>query len=128
MRTLIAAVLIALLSPSAQAACWRIDNLRGYSAKAFESYAISSDSLRGQTFRLTIGTNSASLTPNNGLSCTRVSTTSAVCVATDGVKSIVEVWSLDPGLRKAYQVHSRGGSGQLNGATLFVGDVIASCD
>lgn len=128
MRVFAAATLIMSFVSSAYPACWRIENLRGYSAKAFESFQVSPDRLGGQTFDLTITSINASLSPSNRLSCARVSATSAVCAATDGEKAIAEVWSVDPGLRKAYQVHSRSGSGQFNGAALFVGDISGTCD
>ena len=123
-----AALLISLFVSSAHSACWRIENLRGHSAKAFDSYDITPDTLRGKIFRLAIEQGSASLSPNGGLSCTRVSSYTAICAATDGAKAMAEVWSVDPVLRKAYQVHSRSGSGKFDGATLFVGDIVGTCD
>lgn len=120
--------LISLFVSDAAATCWKIENLRGYSAKGFERYEITQDGLKGQVFRLAIEASSVALSPSNGLSCSRVSSTSAVCAATDGTKAIVEVWSVDPSARKAYQVHSRTGSGQVNGGALFVGEITGSCE
>ena len=109
-------------------ACWRIEGFQGYSAKSYEKYQITPDGLGSQAFRLVIEENKAALFPSNGLACSKVSETSAVCAATDGVRAIVEVWTVDPIQRKAYQTHSRSGSGALNGSALFIGNVVAACD
>ena len=127
-RTLGLALLCFVFSVSSRAECWIVENLTGYSAKAFEKYAITRDGLSGQKFKLTIAASSASILPSNGLSCTKTTAVSAVCMATDGVQSTVESWSLDIGARKAYHVQTRSGYGPVNGATLFVGDIAGKCE
>lgn len=128
LRSIATAIIIYSISATAHSACWQIENFRGYSAKSYEKYQITKDGLGSQAFRLVIEENKAALFPNNGLACSKVSETSAVCAATDGMKSIVEVWAVDLVIRKAYQTHSRSGSGPLNGSALFIGDVVATCD
>ena len=128
LRTAALALLCLTFATPSWAACWFIENLAGYSAKAFDKYAITPDGLSGQKFKLTITASGASILPSNGMSCTKTTSMSAVCLATDGLQSTTESWSLDTGARKAYQVQARSGYGPVNGATLFVGDITGSCD
>lgn len=121
-------ILALSITTSAYAECWSIDSLTGYSAKAFEKYVVSKDGIADQKFKLTINASGASISPSNGLSCSKTTKTSAVCVANDGTQSTIETWSLDLSMRKAYQTQTRNGYGPLSGATLFIGNITGNCE
>ena len=119
---------VALLVPCiSQAECWTVEHLAGYSAKAFDRYKVSPDGLTGQRFQISISENKASVSPANGLSCSKSTPLSVVCATATGSTSTTEIWALDPSLGKAYQAQTRAGYGPLDGATLFVGEITGKC-
>ena len=115
------------LATSCFAECWKIGELSGYSARASDGYEITKDGLTGKTFFLQVVGEASAVVPND-LSCREVSSTSLVCISTEKARSVVETWSVDPENGSAFHTKSVSGYSAFDGANLFVGKILGSCN
>lgn len=126
MRKPLILVLLGLSCSFADAACWKIADLRGHSTRAAEGYSISADGFSGQTFEISITSKSGSVKPSN-LKCQPASANALLCVLAADETLTVETWAIDASAKKVVHTKARSGYGPLDGANLFVGKVVGTC-
>lgn len=126
--TQIAAIVFLFVAPcTALAECWMVGNFAGYSAKASNRYEMARDGLSNMRTGVNFNGNESSVTHVPGSKCTEISPTAIVCVARDGEKAITETYSIDPSMQKAFITHLRSGYGTLDGAGVYVGNILGQC-
>ncbi len=126
MRKSLTLVLLGLSHSFVGAACWKVADLRGNSARAAESYSISADGFTGQTFEISITSKSGSVKPSD-LKCQPASTNSLLCIEAAEGRLTVETWSIDASAKKVVHTKAVSGYGPFDGANLFVGKVVGTC-
>ena len=125
-------LVVVSLSWAANAACWRVGEFAGHSARASSSFNIEADGFTGQTFQMTVNESSASLRtgvgqPFPGISCNRLNATSVICVGGNGNAVSVETWVVDTNTSRAFHTKTMSGYGPFDGGNLFVGRVLGRC-
>ncbi len=108
--------------------CWRVSGLAGQSAIVGDGLSLSSDKIRDQVFAVRLAGISSSVTPSNGMKCTQISSRSLLCEAYGSDAATVELWAVEPGLKKAYYTKFRTGYGAVDGGAMLVGDVVGTCE
>ena len=116
----------ALACAHASAACWKVAELSGSSARAADGFAIGSDGFSGQTFEVTITSNSGAVKPSN-LSCRPATKNSLVCIDSKEGRLTVETWSVDESQKKLVHTKAISGYGTYDGGNLFVGKIVGAC-
>jgi hypothetical protein len=112
-----------MLSTVSYADCWKVGELKGYSARNSDGYILSADGLTGQEYSLNIDGDGTAVIPND-MQCMELTAHSILCVG----EGTVEVWSVDPLKNAAYYTKSANGFGAFDGPTIFVGKIIGSCN
>lgn len=110
------------------AQCWKVENLRGYSAAASDHYKFVEDGFTGKTFYINITAKKAGLeTSGTGsdLDYIPISATSMVGKYTIDTKQTIETWMVNGD--KAFMTRVRQGMGGLDATMAFVGDVTSKC-
>lgn len=110
------------------AQCWKVENLRGYSAAASDHYKFIEDGFTGKKFYINITAKKADLeTSGTGsdLDYIPISATSMVGMYTIDTKQTIETWMVNGD--KAFMTRVRQGMGGLDATMAFVGDVTGKC-
>lgn len=126
MKIFVAILSLAIAPTIASAACWKVGDMKGTSARAHESYVTGPDGYSGQVFEISISGAEGFIEPSN-LKCQRATSTSLLCADASGDKMTVETWSVDTTNKKVVHTKSRSGHGSLDGGNLFIGNVLGSC-
>lgn len=126
MRTLI--LIFSLFTCSAQADCYVIGDLKGYSTREGRNYEISEDAISNQKFIVEINGDNSMVTPN-AMQCTQMGLSNLVCIDQEpGGKLSLETWSIYPAKGKAVYTKAIHGYGEFNGANLMIGNIKGSCN
>lgn len=126
MIRLIIAGLFALSSP-AIADCWVVSDMKGYSTRSAESYAVTADGFTGRAFQVEVDQEFGAVRPSN-MRCRATSPHSLLCAELDGDRSTMETWSVDPVNGRAFHTKAISGFGPFDGANLFVGKITGRCE
>ena len=125
------AIVIAGASASSFAGdCWSISGLSGYGVRYYNSYEVEKDGMsnthfvvefQGDAVRITMLPPEASQRPSETFNCSRTSKYSALCNYSDKYSVHAEFWGINPDQNKAVFSKFKHGSGQYDGADMFVG-------
>ncbi len=108
--------------------CWKVSGLAGQSAIVGDGLSLSGDKIRDQVFSVRLAGSSSSITPSNGMKCTQISSRSMLCEAYGSDAATIELWAVEPRLKKAYYTKFRSGYGAVDGGAMLVGDVVGTCE
>jgi hypothetical protein len=118
--------LLSLAAMSAEAQCWRVAEIKGYSSRASEGYTLSADGFTGREFEITVQDRGGSVSPSS-LKCERSSPVSLLCIDSKSGKVTVETWVIDEVAGRVLHTKSITGYGIHDGGNLFVGRVLGKC-
>lgn len=121
-------VVLSLMSFAAEANCFVVGDLKGFSTRQVESFEIGKDGISSQKFIVEFKGKESSVSPNN-MSCFQAGASTLFCadVGTDG-ETTIETWAVYPDKAKAVYTKSINGFGDFNGANMFVGNIKGRCD
>lgn len=126
MRILLMSALIGLIFMDASATCWKVTDLHGSSTRASSGFTLDRDGFTGQTFEITINSDTGAVKPSN-LSCRPATKNSLVCIDSQDDRLTVETWSIDESQRKLVHTKAISGYGLYDGGNLFIGKIIGQC-
>lgn len=116
-----------LVACGAQANCFKVEELSGYSAKNWADYRFEADGISKALYIVIDGEDS--FVSDSDLVCRPLveSLPSLVCMFMEGSKNTVETWSIDLEAGKAFYTKSTQGYGQFDGIMALVGTA-TRCD
>ncbi|PKH04775.1 hypothetical protein [Moritella sp. Urea-trap-13] len=121
-------IICSVLSFSAQASCYVVGDLKGFSTRQIEGFEIEKDGISSQKFIVEFNGQESSVSPNN-MNCFQTGSSTLICadVGSSG-ESTIETWAVYPDKNKAVYTKSINGFGGFNGANMFVGNIKGRCD
>ncbi len=127
MRTLIAITILALAAPTYASECWQVGNMKGMSARMSDNLEISADGFSGQSFDLVFDRDNSRLGGHSDMACSQYGQRTLVCLDAYPSKFVMETWTVDIAAGMALHTKLRDGYGMLDGANLFVGEILGAC-
>lgn len=119
--------LLLIACRAADAECWSVGPMAGYSTMQGDEYAILPDRIATFTDVLLSGDDSK-VTGTERMQCRQTGLLEVACTAVPALGSYVsETWIIDPAAHVAIMSRTREGMGPLNGAALFKGTILGKC-
>lgn len=118
--------LLSLVAITAEAQCWRVGEIKGFSTRASDGYTLTADGFGAREFEVTIQPGNGSVSPSS-LKCQPSSSVSLLCVETKDSRVAVETWVIDETAGRLVHTKSVSGYGIHDGGNLFVGRVLGRC-
>lgn len=107
--------------------CWITDGYQGHGAKAYENFKVNPDGMTSTKYVIVVDGDKSKVL-DNPISFIQVSANSILGLDIVKGKSVVETWSVFPSEKKAIYTKTVNGYGVYDGAAMFVGKVVGSCN